>query len=162
MWWTGRRAGSAGTCHLRAPSRLPLLGADGYAAMWRDRAGLARRHRVSVGVAEHLLERYGTLAPEVLRLAGRHPDLTGPVAGAPEYLAAEVAYAARAEGALHLADVLARRTRIAVETPHRGTESARHVAPSRRRAGLVGGDGGAGGGALPRDGGGGAGVAADA
>lgn len=107
---------------------LPLLGADGYAAMWRDRAGLAYRHQVAVGVAEHLLERYGTLAPEVLRLAERHPDLTGPVAGAPEYLAAEVAYAARAEGARHLADVLVRRTRIAVETPHRGTESARHVA----------------------------------
>ncbi len=107
---------------------LPLLGADGYPAMWRDRAGLAYRHQVAVGVAEHLLERYGTLAPEVLRLADDHPDLTGPVAGAPEYLAAEVAYAVRAEGARHLADVLLRRTRIAVETPHRGTESARHVA----------------------------------
>mgnify|MGYP002623615322 CR=1 FL=1 len=107
---------------------LPLLGADGYAALWRDRAGLAYRHQVAVGVAEHLLERYGTLAPEVLRLAEQDPELTGPVAGAPEYLAAEVAYAARAEGARHLADVLLRRTRIAVETPHRGTESARHVA----------------------------------
>ena len=46
------------------PSRtdqLPLLGADGYAAAWRDRPDLARRHGVSVGVVEHLLERYGTL-----------------------------------------------------------------------------------------------------
>lgn len=107
---------------------LPLLGADGYATMWRDRADLARRHGVAAGVVEHLLERYGTLTPEVLRLAGEAPELAGPVAGAPEYLAAEIAYGARAEGALHLEDVLTRRTRISVETSHRGEESARHAA----------------------------------
>jgi glycerol-3-phosphate dehydrogenase len=39
-----------------------------------------------------------------------------------------VAYAALAEGALHLDDVLTRRTRISIETPHRGTESAQHAA----------------------------------
>jgi glycerol-3-phosphate dehydrogenase len=39
-----------------------------------------------------------------------------------------VAYAALAEGALHLDDVLTRRTRISFETPHRGSESAEHTA----------------------------------
>jgi glycerol-3-phosphate dehydrogenase len=113
------------------PSRtadLPLLGADGYPAMWRDRADLARRHGVPVGVVEHLLERYGTLAVELLRMVDADPLLATPLAGAPEYLAAEVAYAARAEGALHLDDVLTRRTRISFETVHRGTESAEHAA----------------------------------
>lgn len=109
-------------------AHLPLLGADGYAAMWRDRVRLARRHRVEVGVVEHLLERYGSVAVEVLAMMDADPALAGPVAGAPEYLAAEVAYGARAEAALHLEDVLARRTRIAIETPHRGTGSARHSA----------------------------------
>jgi glycerol-3-phosphate dehydrogenase len=56
------------------------------------------------------------------------PALATPLAGAPEYLAAEVAYAALAEGALHLDDVLTRRTRISIETPHRGTETAVHAA----------------------------------
>jgi glycerol-3-phosphate dehydrogenase len=107
---------------------LPLLGADGYAAGWRDRAATARRHRVPVGVVEHLLERYGSLAPEVLAVAGSAPGLAGPVEGAPEYLAAEIVYGVRAEGALHLEDILTRRTRISVETPHRGEESARHAA----------------------------------
>jgi glycerol-3-phosphate dehydrogenase len=107
---------------------LPLLGADGYHPMWTNRADVARRHGVSVGVAEHLLERYGTLTPQLLTLACGDPELGRPVAGAPEYLAAEVAYAALAEGALHLDDVLTRRTRISIETAHRGTESAEHAA----------------------------------
>jgi glycerol-3-phosphate dehydrogenase len=113
------------------PSRtadLPLLGADGYAPMWRDRLDLARRHGVPAGVFEHLLERYGSLAVPVLALAQADPELSRPLDGAPEYLAAEVAYAAAAEGALHLDDVLARRTRISIETPHRGVESASHAA----------------------------------
>lgn len=113
------------------PSRtadLPLLGADGYAAMWRDRADLARRHEVPVGVVEHLLERYGSLTLDLLALIAADPLLAAPLAGAPEYLAAEVTYAARAEGALHLEDVLTRRTRISFETSHRGLESAEHTA----------------------------------
>jgi len=44
---------------------LPLLGADGYHALWTNRADLARRHGISVGVLEHLLERYGSLAFDV-------------------------------------------------------------------------------------------------
>jgi glycerol-3-phosphate dehydrogenase len=107
---------------------LPLVGADGYGAMWRDRADVARRHGIPVGVLEHLLERYGTLATEVLDLVHARPELAAPIAGAPEYLAAEVVYAARAEAALHLDDVLTRRTRISIETTHRGDESAAHAA----------------------------------
>jgi glycerol-3-phosphate dehydrogenase len=113
------------------PSRtadLPLIGADGFAALWRDRADLARRHGVSAGVVEHLLERYGSASIELLRTVAADPLLGAPLAGAPEYLAAEVAYAAAAEGALHLEDVLTRRTRISFETAHRGTESAEQAA----------------------------------
>ena len=107
---------------------LPLLGADGYAAAWRDRQDTARRHGVTAGVVEHLLERYGTLTVHLLAMIAADPTLATPLAGAPEYLAAEVAYAALAEGALHLDDVLTRRTRISIETPHRGTETMEHAA----------------------------------
>jgi len=113
------------------PSRtdqLPLLGADGYPAAWRDRQDTARRHGVTTGVIEHLLERYGTLSMHLLAMIEAEPELATPLTGAPEYLAAEVAYAALAEGALHLDDVLTRRTRISIETTHRGTESAEHAA----------------------------------
>jgi glycerol-3-phosphate dehydrogenase len=108
--------------------QLPLLGADGYAAAWRDRQDTARRHGVTAGVVEHLLERYGTLTVHLLAMIAADPALAVPLTGAPEYLAAEVAYAALAEGALHLDDVLTRRTRISIETPHRGVESAAHAA----------------------------------
>jgi glycerol-3-phosphate dehydrogenase len=108
--------------------QLPLLGADGYAAAWRDRQDTARRHGVTTGVIEHLLERYGTLSVHLLAMIAADPGLAAPLTGAPEYLAAEVAYAALAEGALHLDDVLTRRTRISIETSHRGTETMEHAA----------------------------------
>jgi glycerol-3-phosphate dehydrogenase len=41
---------------------------------------------------------------------------------------AEIRYAVTHEGALHLEDVLTRRTRISIEYPHRGVESAPAVA----------------------------------
>jgi glycerol-3-phosphate dehydrogenase len=108
--------------------QLPLLGADGYRPMWTHRFDIARSRGVSVGVVEHLLERYGTLTLELLDLVAHEPELGRPVEGAPEYLAAEIAYAASHEGALHLEDALTRRTRISIETLHRGTESAAHAA----------------------------------
>jgi glycerol-3-phosphate dehydrogenase len=77
---------------------------------------------------EHLLERYGALAVELLDLVATRPALGRAVPGAPEYLAAEIVYAASHEGALHLDDALTRRTRISIETEHRGTESAPQVA----------------------------------
>jgi glycerol-3-phosphate dehydrogenase len=113
------------------PSRteeVVLLGGDGYQAAWSNRAAIAHRHGVSVGVVEHLLERYGTLTNDVLSLVDADRSLARPVAGAPEYLRAEIVYAAEAEGALHLEDVLTRRTRISIETPHRGIESVEEAA----------------------------------
>ncbi|MGH3971174.1 MAG: glycerol-3-phosphate dehydrogenase C-terminal domain-containing protein, partial [Mycobacterium sp.] len=47
---------------------------------------------------------------------------------APVYLKVEAAYAAAAEGALHLEDILARRMRVSIEYPHRGVDCAREVA----------------------------------
>ena len=120
------RAG--GTVARSHTDELPLLGADGYQQVWTNRADVARRHGVSVGVVEHLLERYGTLTAQLLTLVAEDPTLARPLVGAPEYLAAEVAYAALAEGALHLDDVLTRRTRISIETVHRGVDSAEDAA----------------------------------
>ncbi|MGH4026734.1 MAG: glycerol-3-phosphate dehydrogenase C-terminal domain-containing protein, partial [Pseudonocardiaceae bacterium] len=65
---------------------------------------------------------------QVLDTAAGRRDLLTPIPGAPEYLRVEVAYAAAHEGALHLEDVLTRRTRIAIEYPHRGEACAAAVA----------------------------------
>src|SRR5205823_1067819 len=46
----------------------------------------------------------------------------------PSYLQVEAVYAVVAEGALHLEDILARRTRISIEYSHRGVKCAEQVA----------------------------------
>ena len=51
-----------------------------------------------------------------------------PIPGAPDYLEAEVRYGVTHEGAQHLEDILARRTRITMEYDHRGIDSAEAVA----------------------------------
>ncbi|TWX38689.1 glycerol-3-phosphate dehydrogenase/oxidase [Frigoribacterium sp. ACAM 257] len=106
---------------------IPLLGAEGYHAAWNKRGKIAKQlgvHRVRV---EHLLNRYGTLTDEVLALVRERPELAEPLPGADDYIGAEVVYAASHESALHLEDVLARRTRISIEAWDRG-ESAAPVA----------------------------------
>jgi len=117
---------------------IPLVGAEGYAAMINSLDGLSDRWGIPHFRAEHLLNRFGSLTPEVLALAADDPSLLEPVPGAEEYLMVEMVYAATHEGALHLDDLLARRTRISIETPHRGVESAEPVA--RAVAGVLGWD----------------------
>lgn len=107
---------------------VPLLGAEGYRALWNARARIAARTGLHVVRVEHLLHRYGTLVDELLDLIGDDPSLGEPVAGADDYLRAEILYAASHEGARHLDDVLTRRTRISIETFDRGTGCARECA----------------------------------
>jgi glycerol-3-phosphate dehydrogenase len=107
---------------------VPLLGADGFPALWNSRGKLAAAARLHVAWIEHLLRRYGTTAAEVLALVEREPELGRPLEGAGDYLRAEVVYAATHEGALDVEDVLTRRTRICFETFDRGVRAARPAA----------------------------------
>ncbi|WP_460606616.1 glycerol-3-phosphate dehydrogenase/oxidase [Jatrophihabitans fulvus] len=107
---------------------VPLVGADGYHALWNSRRLIAARTGLRVGQVEHLLGRYGSLIDEVLALTKDRPELAEPLPGAPEYLKVEALYAATHEGARHLEDVLTRRTRLSIEVPDRGVEAAPHVA----------------------------------
>ncbi len=107
---------------------VPLLGADGYEAVWNQRQMLASSSGLGVGRIEHLLHRYGSLTLELLDLIAERPDLGKPLAGADDYIRAEIVYAATHEGARHLDDAIARRTRISIETFDRGTDVAVEVA----------------------------------
>ena len=107
---------------------VPLAGADGYVALWNARYSLARSSGLHVARIEHLLGRYGSLTGEVLDLIAAEPGLGKPLAGADDYLRAEVVYAASHEGARHLDDVLARRTHASIETWDRGLSVAAEVA----------------------------------
>jgi glycerol-3-phosphate dehydrogenase len=107
---------------------IPLAGAEGYHALWNARARIAARAGLHVARIEHLLNRYGSLAEEVLQLVADDASLGEPLSHAEDYLRAEVVYAASHEGARHLDDVLTRRTRISIETFDRGARSAREAA----------------------------------
>lgn len=118
-----------------APSiteKVPLMGADGYFALINQTEFVGKHYGLHPYRVRHLLDRYGSLIGEVLKMAsdenGARPDLLEPITDAPVYLKVEAYYAAAAEGALHLEDILARRMRIAIEYPHRGVDCAREVA----------------------------------
>jgi glycerol-3-phosphate dehydrogenase len=107
---------------------VPLVGADGYEAMYNRRHELATASGLHVSRIEHLLGRFGSNIGELLDLIAADPTLADPLPGADDYLAVEALYAVTHEGALHLDDVLARRTRMSIESWSRGTEAAETVA----------------------------------
>jgi glycerol-3-phosphate dehydrogenase len=123
--------------------QVPLLGADGLAAVQPAAGRLAEDYGVPREAVEHLLDRYGTRAEEVLRLARADAGLARPLAQGHPYLRAEVAYAVTHENALHVEDVLMRRTRLFIESADAGAGAAADVAAimgrllgwSRRRRG---------------------------
>jgi len=107
--------------------RTLLAGATGYFATWNQRERIAAEHDLPLAHVEHLIGRYGSLIDELLALMRERPELREPIDGAPGYLRAEAVYAASHECALHLEDVLTRRTRISIETFDRGKRAAREV-----------------------------------
>jgi glycerol-3-phosphate dehydrogenase len=114
-----------------APSiteKVSLLGADGYFALVNQAEHVAALKGLHSYRVRHLLDRYGSLVGDVLEVADDNPGLLSPIKEAPSYLKVEAVYAVTAEGALHLEDILARRTRISIEYSHRGVDCAREVA----------------------------------
>jgi glycerol-3-phosphate dehydrogenase len=108
--------------------QVRLLGADGFETRSNQRVLLSRRSGLHVARIDHLLGRYGGLVDDLLALVKERPELAAPLAGADDYLLAEIVYAVSHEGARHLDDVLTRRTRISIETFDRGVAAAPLVA----------------------------------
>ncbi len=106
---------------------VPLVGAEGYRSAERRRARIARRHSWTEDRVTHLLRRYGAEIDTVLAMVDGDPSLARPLAHAPEYLRAEVAFAVTHEGALHLEDVLRHRVRLDDETRDRGLAAVDEV-----------------------------------
>ena len=107
---------------------VPLLGAIGLSGAELRLSTHPGAGHLAPTQLHHLVARYGTLASEVLDLVAADPGLAAPLVGAERYVAAEVCHAAEYEGALHVDDVLTRRTHIAFEVPDRGHLAAGGVA----------------------------------
>lgn len=107
--------------------RVPLVGAHQYRELSLSRARLAEVFDVDLPTVDHLLGRFGSAVTELRELIDAAPELAARL-GNSRYLKAEIVYAVTHEGALHLDDILARRTRLSVETSARGVDIAPEVA----------------------------------
>lgn len=105
---------------------VPLVGASTPTVL-DEVVGRIRAAGVDEVSARWLVGRHGTAAGEVLD-AGRRLDLLEPLHPEMPYLAVEAWWAIHREGALDLDDVLARRTRLAVETRDHGAAAIPLVA----------------------------------
>lgn len=106
---------------------IKLVGAEGYEALAARADALAAENGWDAARVEHLLERYGAELADIIALIKEDPSLGTPLAQAPQFLRADVAMAVRAEGALHLEDVLVRRVRLDLEATDRGLSAADEI-----------------------------------
>ncbi|WP_114560421.1 glycerol-3-phosphate dehydrogenase/oxidase [Desertihabitans aurantiacus] len=100
--------------------KIPLVGAVGLEAAGRYLARVAPGYGWDADRVEHLLSRYGSEVGTLIDLIEEDPSLAAPLPSAPVYLGAEVAFAVRYEGSLHLEDILLHRLRIDHEQRDRG------------------------------------------
>lgn len=91
-----------------------------------------RTHRIDLFAAspggDHLLRSYGSRAPAVRRFGNVDPSLRAPIAEGLPWTMAEAVFAVEHERAVTLADVLCRRTRVALFCEDRGMRAARRLA----------------------------------
>lgn len=107
--------------------RFPLAGAVPSASLPGLVSEVARVARVDQAAARHLVSRHGSGALEIAMLA-KAEGLDSRLVEGSSYLEAEVVWSVRREEALSLDDVLARRTRLAIETPDHALSAAPRVA----------------------------------
>ncbi len=106
----------------------PIVGAAEFVGVKADAGLWSERFSWSESMVKHLLGRYGDKVREIVAICEADASSAQPLASAPQYLKSEIVYSATHEGALHLDDVLSRRTHIALELPERGVGAAAEVA----------------------------------
>lgn len=117
-----------GTLPASSTDQVPLLGAGTPAAVVAATATHPGAALLAEADRVRLAERYGTLLTQVLDLVHATPALARPIVGGSGHVGVEVVYAAAYEGALHIDDVLTRRTRIYLEAGDRGLAATGPVA----------------------------------
>ncbi len=119
----------------RLPSvtrHIPLVGAEGYRAAESELKSIITGLGWGTSMTDHLFHRYGANIRDIAEIALREPDLARPLEHAPAYLRAEVVYAMTHEGALHLDDLMMRRTRMVYEYLNEGMDALPEVAELAR------------------------------
>ncbi len=120
--------GAAAKSRPSRTTRVPLAGAADAPHSAHAAARVGAEFGLSRAMQDHLAHRYGTDVEVIADICREVPDAATPLAEAPAYLRAEIIFAIRYEGALHLDDLLDRRTRISYEYAHLGLAATEEVA----------------------------------
>lgn len=107
---------------------IPLIGADGFKAAERELRPIIDGLGWSSSMTDHLFHRYGANVRDIVEIAQNDASLAVPLEHAPAYLRAEIVYAITHEGALHLDDLMMRRTRMVYEYLDEGMDALPEVA----------------------------------
>jgi glycerol-3-phosphate dehydrogenase len=107
---------------------IPILGATGYQTLVNRADLIGEEMGLSKLQVIRLLDRYGSEIEDLAELITKDPSLRNLLAEGIPYLKAEIYYAASHEGAMSIADVITRRTRISFETADHGVSVAADVA----------------------------------
>ena len=108
--------------------RVPLAGAVGFGTARRKARGWADAYGWTKQITDHLLHRYGGQLSDIVAMIEAQPDLAKPLAGAPDYLRAEIAFAVTHEQAVHLEDIMLHRTRLTYEQRDGGVAALDEIA----------------------------------
>lgn len=113
---------------------IVLVGGEEFSRRFADRMELADRRKVTVAQIERLLGRYGSCVDDLFSMMDERPELGTFLPGGSDVLRAEVVYACAWEGALHLEDILERRTRLAICKRDGGESTVTAIAELMQRA----------------------------
>jgi len=107
---------------------IPLEGANGFLAIEHELASVIESLGWSAARIDHLFHRYGGNIRDIVAIAQADPTAAAPLEHANAYLRAEIVYAITHEGALHLDDLMMRRTRMVYEFSNEATDALPEVA----------------------------------
>jgi glycerol-3-phosphate dehydrogenase len=109
-------------------ANIPLIGARDYDAAAQEIRSQANALGLTAVAVDRLLLRYGSMVRDLVNLMRSRPELAQPLTDGGGYLRVEAVYAVTHEGALHIDDLLTRRTHLSIETPDQGVSAAAEVA----------------------------------
>jgi glycerol-3-phosphate dehydrogenase len=107
---------------------IPLVGADGFRTADETLGPVLAELGWDQAIIDHLLHRYGANIREIVQLSLDDPSLAASLEHASAYLRAEIVYAITHEGALHLDDLMMRRTRMVYEYANEAIDALPEVA----------------------------------
>ena len=118
--------GKSATTNPSITKTLPLTGAG--KPVHADHQSKLAQFGWDEAMLDHLDHRYGTNVQDIIEICESDDSMAKPVENASAYLRAEIVYAVTHEGALHLEDIMDRRTRLTYEYKNEARDAIPEIA----------------------------------